>query len=247
MAEAEDTPRMRALAIGAKTYTTDKPCKYGHVARYTSSAQCIDCHHRHDKRMRAIYAERDGVIARTNHAARCLTNADLVRALSTGAKTYLSGMPCKRGHPGLRYVKSGLCVECGRAHTRAANLRRNPAEREQYAAQKRDWMASSRGRHAMRESFLRRKYGITCADYDALLAAQGGTCAICHGTTVYVNRVSSNPTRHRPAKMYIDHCHTTGRIRGILCPPCNSVIGYARDNPETLERAAAYLRPAETR
>lgn len=42
---------------------------------------------------------------------------------------------------------------------------------------------------------------------------------------------------------HIDHCHTSGRIRGILCSSCNLMLGHAKDNPETLARAAAYLLP----
>jgi hypothetical protein len=42
----------------------------------------------------------------------------------------------------------------------------------------------------------------------------------------------------------IDHCHTTGAIRGVLCGHCNSTLGFARDSPEILLSAAAYLKAA---
>jgi hypothetical protein len=84
---------------------------------------------------------------------------------------------------------------------------------------------------------LLRKYGISLIEYDALLAAQGGRCAICG--------------RERPTRgdqmLQVDHCHRTGKVRGLLCSPCNSVLGFLEDNPLTLRAAMAYLAepPAE--
>jgi RNase P subunit RPR2 len=65
-----------------------------------------------------------------------------------------------------------------------------------------------------------------------MVAAQGGICAGCLRPL--------EPGR----KTNVDHCHSTGRVRGILCPNCNTTLGLAYDNPETLERLAAYLRNA---
>lgn len=86
-------------------------------------------------------------------------------------------------------------------------------------------------RHARRVS-LRRRYGITEAQYDALLESQGGGCAIC-GSPV------ANKAGHQ---LYVDHNHQTNRVRGILCQQCNSVLAYARESVQNLLRAAAYLR-----
>lgn len=65
------------------------------------------------------------------------------------------------------------------------------------------------------------------AEKRALVIAQAGRCAIC-----------GEPMR-RP---YLDHDHDTGAIRGVLCPSCNTGLGYFRDEAERLEAAAAYLR-----
>ncbi|MFF4016802.1 endonuclease VII domain-containing protein [Streptomyces sp. NPDC001843] len=72
---------------------------------------------------------------------------------------------------------------------------------------------------------LRRKYGITEAERDELIAAQGGVCCIC---------------LFAPA-VHVDHCHNTGRVRGVLCFNCNSGLGLLRDDPDAMYRAADYL------
>lgn len=87
--------------------------------------------------------------------------------------------------------------------------------------------AASATAHASR---IQRTYGITGADYDRLKEAQGGVCAICQRATGATRRLS------------VDHDHKTGVVRGILCRPCNSMIGDARDRPEFFDRAAQYLR-----
>lgn len=70
------------------------------------------------------------------------------------------------------------------------------------------------------------KYGITQADKTVMVNNQGGLCAIC---------------KAEMTKPFVDHCHTTGNIRGILCSACNSILGYARDSVATLKAAIDYL------
>ena len=83
----------------------------------------------------------------------------------------------------------------------------------------------------MRDRKLRAKYGIGIDEYDRLLAAQGGRCAIC----------KSPDPRNRWGVFVVDHCHATKRNRGLLCGPCNLMLGYAQDDPETLSAAIEYL------
>lgn len=71
-----------------------------------------------------------------------------------------------------------------------------------------------------------KRFGLTTAAYRAMLSAQGGGCAICRGTT----------------KLSVDHCHTTGKIRGILCNKCNLAIGYFEDDQDRLKAAIDYLK-----
>lgn len=74
-------------------------------------------------------------------------------------------------------------------------------------------------------------YGMTLGDYKALLEAQGGKCAIC-GTT--------NPGKG--TRLHVDHDHTSGRVRGLLCNNCNRGIGLLQDSAEVLEHALEYLK-----
>lgn len=82
-----------------------------------------------------------------------------------------------------------------------------------------------------REAHMLRKYGLTMADFEALLAEQGGACAICGG-----------PPNGPGVRLHVDHCHDSDRIRGLLCGKCNTAVGLLDDNPERAEKVAAYLR-----
>ncbi|WUO53289.1 endonuclease VII domain-containing protein [Streptomyces sp. NBC_00280] len=72
---------------------------------------------------------------------------------------------------------------------------------------------------------LRRKYGITEAERDELIASQKGVCCICLAASA----------------VQVDHCHKTGRVRGVVCFNCNSGLGLLRDDPDAMYRAADYL------
>ncbi|MEU8891971.1 endonuclease VII domain-containing protein [Streptomyces sp. NPDC048442] len=76
-----------------------------------------------------------------------------------------------------------------------------------------------------RASHLKRSYGLTLAQRDEMVASQAGVCTIC---------------LKAPA-VHVDHCHETGRVRGVLCFNCNAAIGQLGDDPDSLRRAIAYL------
>lgn len=79
---------------------------------------------------------------------------------------------------------------------------------------------------------LVKKYGITREDYDYLLNLQGGVCAICSG-------VDGDKTREQ--RLSVDHCHKTGKIRGLLCNNCNRCLGMAKEDPKLLTKMIKYL------
>ena len=77
----------------------------------------------------------------------------------------------------------------------------------------------------------KRVYGITEEQYAEMLERAGGVCEIC-------GRVPSEVSSKGAC---VDHCHETGKVRGILCIPCNTGIGNLRDDPAVLRKALSYL------
>jgi Recombination endonuclease VII len=85
-----------------------------------------------------------------------------------------------------------------------------------------------------RDHVLRRDYGITEAEYDAMLAAQNGLCALC-------GKPPKPGGKGTASRLNVDHDHETGRVRALLCTNCNRGIGFFKDNPTLMRRAAAYV------
>ena len=81
-----------------------------------------------------------------------------------------------------------------------------------------------------KDSLLQKNYGITLKEFDDMVILQGGACLIC---------LQSFSTSLIPV---VDHCHSTGIVRGALCHNCNRGIGLMGDDPQALTRAATYLR-----
>lgn len=87
---------------------------------------------------------------------------------------------------------------------------------------------------------LKRRFGIEIEQYTAMLEEQRGVCAICGKAEAATHRVTGQVRR-----MAVDHCHETGKIRGLLCTHCNAILGHAKDRTEVLEAAIRYLRKHE--
>jgi len=82
---------------------------------------------------------------------------------------------------------------------------------------------------------LKRKYGLSAEQYLAMLAQQGGCCAIC-------GKPETARWRGTLCRLSVDHDHTTGEIRGLTCRRCNSILGLAKDDKSILTRAIQYLQ-----
>lgn len=91
----------------------------------------------------------------------------------------------------------------------------------------RKWINNNRDRHlhTLRGSQRKYKYGITNEKYSQMVDSQGGKCAICD----------------QPTKLCVDHDHTTGKVRELLCNSCNAVLGYSKENQIILRSAIKYL------
>lgn len=104
---------------------------------------------------------------------------------------------------------------------------KNPAE---HARRNREWHQANKD--VIKGRVLKKKFGIDEDAYSAILAAQDGACKICKNTCVSGRRLA------------VDHCHSTGKIRGLLCMNCNNALGRAKDSPEILRAMALYLENA---
>lgn len=83
-----------------------------------------------------------------------------------------------------------------------------------------------------------RKYGITIDEYNNLRHNQNYTCAICGKHETEVAQGRAKKTEHA---LHVDHCHTSGKVRGLLCTNCNTVLGKCYDDTKILRSAITYL------
>jgi hypothetical protein len=105
-----------------------------------------------------------------------------------------------RKNPGGRQGMRSTCRTC-----------ENTYNRKQAKINKDRWMP------AKRSAELKRKYGITLDVYNSMLAIQDGKCKLCG---------SDSPRAHNNKNFSVDHCHKTLKVRGLLCSPCNTLVGY---------------------
>ncbi len=154
--------------------------------------------------------------------------------------------------------KALICVDC-RAEFRPPKETGNfpercePCRAERIKALRKErtkrWRAANpdRQRSIQRQSYHRNKgnpqrlstrlvqqlraYGLTVEDHAAMVERQGNRCAIC-----------KTEHRGRGKRLHVDHDHETGRVRGLLCGPCNVSLGGFRDDPKLLRSALKYLK-----
>lgn len=124
--------------------------------------------------------------------------------------------PDKRGIQG----RHSWCRKCVNAY------RQTPGQVARVQAR----LATPRGKHLQRDTKLRLNYGSSVSEWETLFLLQGGRCPGC-------DRVLA-----RDRTTHMDHDHASNAVRGLLCESCNLALGHAKDNPETLEGLARYLR-----
>ncbi len=125
---------------------------------------------------------------------------------------------------------------------------RTPEEKSKRVAYMRNWREKNRERHnelarqshqrnkykhvgKMRKYLLKAKYGITEEEFNKMLENQGGRCKIC------------NSERKGRYNFHVDHCHKTGRVRGLLCSNCNTTLGFYETRLEKIkDKILEYLK-----
>jgi hypothetical protein len=117
--------------------------------------------------------------------------------------------------------KQKTCKVCQKAYSQSETCKAN---RKRY-------YEKTRQQHIERN--LKRQYGVDWSAYSELLERQNGCCAIC-------NRTDSGS--HCSQRLFVDHCHVSGKVRGLLCHHCNSALGLFQDSPTLLQNAINYVR-----
>ena len=134
-------------------------------------------------------------------------------------------------------LKAGRTNQCKECHNAYLKNRRenNPEVAQKHRESGAKWRAANPD--ADRRKYLLRKFNITLEEYNELLAKQNGVCAICFNSETVVRRSKTNKEM-----LAVDHCHSTGKIRGLLCFKCNTALGAFGDTLEDLQRAVNYLK-----
>lgn len=130
---------------------------------------------------------------------------------------------------GRRDGRGTICLTCSAALTRHYTSILDPVELKRRKAE-----YYRKGRATQRRYKLKAKFGITREQYDEMLEAQGGACAICR-------KPETELRGGRVKELCVDHCHVTQEVRRLLCANCNKGLGCFHDSPGLLREAALYL------
>jgi hypothetical protein len=90
--------------------------------------------------------------------------------------------------------------------------------------------------HIIKSIDLKKRFGISLEDYQLMLNNQNNVCAICGQPEKSVDYRTK-----KVRSMAVDHCHTSGKIRGLLCSDCNTALGLFRENIDFMKSAIKYL------
>lgn len=123
-------------------------------------------------------------------------------------------------------ARTATCSICGPTEIR---YRPNDGARQCIVVARRRWDGGRKSPAAARDAWLKHRYGITADEYDELLRSQDGGCGICGGQSTQGRRLA------------VDHDHSSGRVRGLLCSSCNVAIGALGDDLTSVLRAVRYL------
>lgn len=131
----------------------------------------------------------------------------------------------------LREYRDSTCMVC-----RRNKYLKKEGKRELHRQGSKDWYYNNPDKA---KSQRLKKYGIDLEGYNKLREKQQYMCAICsiHETEAEQGRATTPATA-----LHVDHCHDTGKIRGLLCLNCNNLLGKAKDNINILELAIQYLK-----
>lgn len=123
------------------------------------------------------------------------------------------------------YLKNGKSTSCGCFQKQAARNKMLKHGRADRVNNRKEWIVYTRETHIMR------KYKLPIERYNQMLVEQDNKCFICGYEFGQVK-----------GDTYVDHCHTTKQVRGLLCQNCNTGLGSFKDNTDALQKAIEYLK-----
>lgn len=123
-----------------------------------------------------------------------------------------------------------ICKECHGLNDKKRR-EKDPLFKEKAKGYMKKFRSNPDNKRKIISSAYKTKYGITLEEYEQILKEQNNCCYICNIEEGYNNK-----------PLYVDHCHSSGKIRRLLCQHCNTGLGMFKDNPELLIKAADYLK-----
>jgi hypothetical protein len=144
------------------------------------------------------------------------------KAAKLSPENTFTGKPCRKCSNRIRYIITGKCIECQKVAVARSRIKNRQKYTTRYKGRYKNKLYN--------KSATRQMLGICDDSMTALLALQQGVCAICKKAEL------SNKA------LAVDHCHKTGRFRGLLCRKCNTGLGFFNDDPDLLEAAKNYLK-----
>tara|TARA_R110000744_G_scaffold296425_2_gene406296 strand:+ start:125 stop:673 length:549 start_codon:yes stop_codon:yes gene_type:complete len=176
---------------------------------------------------------------------------DRKQAKEQGLKQY-DGKSCKRCNTTIKYVSNWSCVKCSSLHQPSADARKRYEQsakgkavrkkmNQSDAQKERIWEYNNTSGNATKyyrdnpEKYLEyrvQKYGLTTDEYNYMLTEQNNCCMIC------------NKSLDLGKHTHIDHCHTTLKVRGILCSSCNTGLGLLKEDVNIMQEMINYVNRA---
>lgn len=137
-----------------------------------------------------------------------------------------------------KITKKWTCRRCHRKHNKEYAKRnvaklsaRGLAYKKANPAKEQRWQKANQ---------LKIRYGLSWEDFQSKLSNQNQCCALCLKPFLYLEFPGSR--KEASARIEVDHCHISGRVRGLLHGRCNRLLGHAQDDPELLTLALEYVR-----
>lgn len=171
------------------------------------------------------------IIAKYNGGATLRQLGELYGVSRMRIKRMLASHNIPMRQPGRRPITSLSERKCCKCKTvkEIAKFMRSKREPSGH-----DYTCKSCRKQWNRGNSLKKTYGITVEMYVAMVAEQGGRCAICR-------QPESRFRGSCAIELAVDHCHSSGLVRGLLCGRCNTAIGLMRDDVQVLQKAINYL------